>query len=82
MAHILKLVRTSNRETLQLLEALSELARHEEVDDVLICYRKRGDAMRFATTGSYGASTAEALRAIMKVSVYLTEMEDQVRGAP
>lgn len=82
MAPILKLIKSSNHDTVELLEALTELARHEEVDDVVICYRKRGSPPRIARTGSYGTSAAEALRAIMKVSVYLTEIEDQVRKGP
>lgn len=81
MAPVLKLVKSSNRQTIELFEGLSELARLEEVDDVIVCYRKRGNPVSIATTGTY-RDAAEALRAVMKVSVYLTQLEDQVRGAP
>lgn len=80
---VLKLVRHSNRETVTLLDGLSELAQRDEVDDVIICYRSRkGGQMKIARTGLYRAQPAEALRAIMQVSVYLTGIEDQVRGTP
>ena len=78
---VLRLVRKSNSETVELLECMLALARIGEIEDVETTYTRRG-VEHIAFTGRYRTHPAEALRAAFRMSMILTKQESQVRGNP
>lgn len=78
---VLRLVKRSNSETVELLECMLALARIGELEDVETTYTRRGVEYT-AFTGRYRSSSAEALRAAFRMSILLTRQESTARGNP
>lgn len=79
MAVVLTLVpRRARADTVAVLTAALAMAIPGDVDDFMITYRRDG-VEKTVYTGVYWERPAEALRAAMRVSVLLTEIEDEPR---
>lgn len=79
---VLSLVAHLNRDTVELFESMSELSKHNEVRDVMLAFIGPDGQERVAMTGIYRHNSAEALKAVLALSAYLTQTEAKVRGAP
>lgn len=78
---VVRLISQNNDETVEVLECMLTLARRGELSDFLATYRRCGKE-RVAYTGLYRHSPAHALKAAMRMSIALTGIESQARGAP
>lgn len=69
---VLTLVQHRNRETVQLLRAMLEMAERGELHDINVTYRYHGTE-RNMRTGLYRRSPAHALRAAVRLTIDLAQ---------
>lgn len=79
---VLRLVRKSNKETIETLEWMLQEARRGKLNDLLIAFRHEDLRQDVAFTGLFKEDSSKALMAIMKMSVMLTMVHDHVYGPP
>jgi hypothetical protein len=73
---VLSLVRTTNTDTIQLFESLSNEARRDEITDACIAYRTRSGRLDVAFSGRYRRDPAQAVHAAMTLVLRLAQHED------
>jgi len=78
MGAVLRLVEFSNRETQAVLSALHARSVRGEVIGIALCFRAPDGAEQCVYTGAYKADPAQALNASMRMSVQLTQMQDDL----
>lgn len=79
---VLSLVKHASKDIVEALESLLELARKGELRGLAIYYRETGGHEDAVFTGIYRTNVAEAVKAAMLMSVYLTRHEERARGKP
>lgn len=78
---ILSLVKQCNEDTVEVLECLLSLARRGELRGTSIYYRDISGHEDAIFTGMF-RNNAEALKAAMLTSMFLTRQEEQARSKP
>lgn len=79
---VVRLVRRSNKETVETLEWMLQEARRGKLSDFLGSFRDEDGQHYTAYTGLYRADSSKALKAVMRMSVALMNAHDAVFGAP
>lgn len=81
MASVVQLVEYKSRETAQVLQALTDMARRGELVGVALCYRTKDHEEHSAFTGAYKVHPGKAVNAAMRLSWKLTQLQDEMAGA-
>lgn len=75
MGAVLRLVRYSNRETLEVCSAMHERSARGEVTGVALYFRDRSGEDHCVFTGPFEANLAEAASAAMRMSRLVAQMQ-------
>lgn len=74
--------RGPDSDTVSILQALLSKALRGEIIGTTVCYRLRNGSEEAVYSGVHWNRPAEALRAALRVSVTLTNLEEETRGPP
>lgn len=77
MATVIRLVEYRDRRTRNVLKELASRAESGHVRGVLVCYVSADGVERFASTGKYRASRAEAIRAAARLNFRLLRLDEE-----
>lgn len=77
---LLRLVKTTNKDTMEALQTLLDVGK--AIKGLVIYFRDEDGHEDAIFTGLYRASSAEALKAAMVMSLHLTKLEEPSRGKP
>lgn len=72
---VLRVIRKSNRETVETLEWMLQEARKGRINDIVSSFRDESGAEHAAFTGLYKADSSKALMAIMRMSTVVMRGE-------